>query len=282
MVPQIKRHGKVFGADAKRLGQYFLTDERVLAHIAAMLKAPNNATVIEIGPGTGALTTHIATALTRNGTIIAIEKDPVLAEALPRNVALPGQTVLTVVCGDARKTLHTIVARLAEEQKEYYLIGNIPYYITGTLLRSVGELSPMPIRVVLTVQREVAERLAATAPQMNLLSASVAYWGNASVLCTIPRNAFTPMPQVDSATVLIVPKKHHTPVPEEIYYPFIRLLFKQPRKTVLNNLTAAGFARSVVEHILQTLGHRERVRPQALSFEDILRLVASVQSKNTP
>jgi 16S rRNA (adenine1518-N6/adenine1519-N6)-dimethyltransferase len=132
--------------------------------------------------------------------------------------------------------------------KPYKIVGNIPYYITGKLLRVISELDQKPVRAVLMVQKEVAERICAVSPEMNRLAASVQFWADARIIAIVPKKDFSPPPEVDSAVIVLETKKwalDGTPahgsaahIDPELYYRAVRGIFAQPRKTLLNNIMA--------------------------------------------
>lgn len=250
----------------RRLGQHFLKSKRALARIVSTLEVSHDDTIIEIGPGHGELTRLLLLAHPQK--IIAVEKDGRLIDEFLKPLAREYQS-LEVVHADALE----VIPHAPElfRLNAYKIVGNIPYYITGALLRALGELRDKPTRIVFTVQKEVAERAAAEPPNMNLLAASVQFWGKPEIVRVLPKNLFKPVPKVDSAILKIVP---HTPEPtaEEAkqYYAFIHVLFKQPRKTVLNNIAATRAAsKSEVARELQELGIEPNLRPQNIDIETI-------------
>jgi len=204
-------------------------------------------------------------------TIIAIEKDHTFAEEL-KNLSenFPN---LEMIYGDALTTLPELVKNLGS----YKLVGNIPYYITGKLLRTIEELSNKPVLIVLTIQKEVAERLCAKPPKMNLLAASVKFWGEPEIVKTISRHAFRPKPKVESAIIRITPHKNQkTPEESKKYYAFTKLLFSQPRKTILNNLANdPNRTKAKVEEFLKSQGIEPKLRPQNLDIDTINNLSQS-------
>jgi len=277
----------------QRLGQHFLKDKSVLKRIASSLEIKPNETIIEIGPGHGELTSLIIQASPKK--IITIERDKKLATEVEK---LDTSGVdLEVIEGDAIKIIPTIPKILNprpttanEEQRSalshsfatsdtvgsdgaiaYKIAGNIPYYITGKLLRIIGELEEKPQSIVLTIQKEVAERICATPPKMNLLAASIIHWGKPEIIKFVSRNAFRPKPKVESAIIRIIPhERQPTPERSEAYYKFIKILFKQPRKNILNNL-ASGLPeiKKEVELRLKSLGIEPKLRPQNLDVNTI-------------
>jgi 16S rRNA (adenine1518-N6/adenine1519-N6)-dimethyltransferase len=249
----------------KILGQNFLKDDRALDRIVSVLEVAPGEVVVEIGPGHGELTRRV---LERNPQqLIAIEKDPQLIQYYLRQLA-DENNCLRLVEGDALLEL----PRLAEHElagAPYKLLGNIPYYITGYLLRTLGELQNKPRTIVLTIQKEVAEKLCAQPPKMNLLAASVQVWGVAEIIRYISKKSFKPSPNVDSAVVKITTRAE---APDQSYYAFIRTLFSHPRKTAVNNLRPLGASREALENALISLRINPKARPQNLNIEEIQKL----------
>ncbi len=242
----------------KSLGQNFLTDTSVLESIARTLSPLPGELVVEIGPGHGELTKHL---LALGVPVTAVEKDDRLIGGLTASFSreIAGGK-LTIVHGDALDVLEKILP-----DTQYLLIGNIPYYVTGHLIRTVGDLTNKPRLTVFTVQKEVAERVAAHSPNMNLLAGAVQVWADASVLFTIPRKKFNPVPKVDSAVLKLI--NRGTVVPKN-YYTILRALFRQPRKTLSNNLRGIPNA----PEALRVTGLNPNDRAQTLSVEKILKL----------
>lgn len=258
------------------LGQHFLTDTETLQIIAEAAGIQSRETIIEIGPGTGALTRQLARIFTAVGgkRLIALERDSKLAAELPGRIK-DVASFLEVQQGNALELLPAITREMEATNAIYSITGNIPYYITGQLLRIIGELSHKPRTVVLTLQREVAERLSAKPPHMNLLAANVQHWADVAVVRLVPRSAFRPVPNVDSAVVRLTPRVSDEPN-DARYHAFVRALFKQPRKTIGNNLrpyaTALGMPKEALEKILAETGVVSSDRPQLLPRETIERL----------
>lgn len=246
----------------RKLGQHFLTNEGKLEEIASALELSSHEMVIEIGPGHGELTKHLLT----HAKVTAIEKDSALAERLKKT--LGGNDNLRIIEGDARELL----GGLAHTLKTYKIAGNIPYSLTGRLLRIFSGLKPKPTLTVITIQKEVAERAAAAPPRMNILAASVQIWAKPEIVDYISKKDFAPPPKVDSAIIklrtLETTDRH---VPVAAYYAFIKILFKQPRKTVLNNLSVV-FSKEKTLDALQKNGIPPQSRPQNLAIEEIASL----------
>jgi 16S rRNA (adenine1518-N6/adenine1519-N6)-dimethyltransferase len=263
----------------KKLGQHFLKNIDILRTIADTLEIQKNEIVVEIGPGHGELTALLSHAAEGSGGgVIAIEKDHSLIAPLSAQAAKERPGLLTIIEGDALKLLSDIVATL----HNYKIVGNIPYYITGKLLRIIGELRERPERTVLLIQKEVAERMCAVPPEMNRLAASVQFWAQPAIVAIVSRKDFSPPPDVDSAAIVLTNKKipggADPVVASAHYYRAVRGIFAQPRKTLLNNLVGATEGTSEKEAIiahLKGMGINPGARPQDLSIHNIATIAAA-------
>jgi len=247
----------------RQLGQYFLINQEKLRKIAAALDFKPDETIVEIGPGHGELTELIT------GRIIAIEKDERLANYLKQKFSV--QKNIEIISGDALKILPKL------EIKNYKLVGNIPFYLTGYLLRIIGELENKPLLIVFTLQKEVAERICSQPPKMNLLAASVQFWAEPKIIDYISKKDFQPQPKVDSAVIelksITLGLRSQTKCYKENYYRLIKILFKQPRKTILNNLaTSLEKNKEEIIKILEASKIKPSDRPQDLTLEQIKNL----------
>lgn len=269
----------------QRLGQHFLVNEAVGRRILDALELKDGDTVVEIGPGRGALTRELGSRNYELGEgnraghgvkIIGIEKDKKLARDL--EVKCKKQSAeCKIIEGDVLRVLPSVIHNSLFITRGYKLVGNIPYYITGRILRMIGELQRKPEIAVLMVQEEVAERICAKPPKMNLLAASVQIWAEPEVLFKVSRADFRPAPKVDSAVVKLGIKNKEVGIKGNDchgdYYKLIRILFKQPRKTILNNLqfTIYNFqtSKEKILRVLQEVGIKPGDRPQDLDIEAI-------------
>jgi len=256
----------------QRLGQHFLKNEGVLQKIAAAAHLEEATALVEIGPGHGELTDFLIEKAGEKMKIVLIEKDPALFEKLKERFG--GQSRIDVRNGDALKLLPAIIELLPSG--DYCLVGNIPYYITGKLLRIISELERKPKYSVLMVQEEVADRICAAPPSMNRLAASVQFWAETTIAMRVPKADFLPPPKIDSAVVVMAKKETKPLVESEHYYRAVRAIFSQPRKTLLNNIaafhlspTSATTAKEECIKALEELGIDPKTRPQNLSVKDI-------------
>lgn len=260
------------------LGQHFLIDPSISQTVIDSLRPRENDTVIEVGPGHGALTVPLAEHLSRlSGThLIAVERDTVLADEVRATLRTKGLEA-QVIHGDIRTALTDITEPLGS----YVLTGNLPYYLTGFFFRLLSELPTKPARAVFMVQREVAERMTAEPPHMNLLAAAIQHWTSVSLVATVPVSAFSPRPRVEGALVLLVPLTAPERTPE--YYALVRSLFKQPRKTVRNNILSASapftLTAGTVDRTLAEVGIDPSGRPHDLSVGTIERLARHLLSR---
>ncbi len=281
---------------SRKLGQHFLKNREKLRKIAASLEIEKNDTIVEIGPGHGELTDELRSK-NYELRVIAVEKDAELSQLLKEKFST--QKNIEIIEGDALKIISELPKiynsssslslkthqslndlRLSEPNGlppiTYKLVGNIPYYITGKLLRTLSELETKPKIAVLTVQKEVAERIVAKPPKMNLLAASVQVWAEPEIVDYIPKKDFSPQPKVDSAIIKLVTKpviSHKSSVIS--YYNLIKVLFKQPRKTILNNLSALK-PKAEILPILERLKINSGDRPQNLDLKKIKELSEAV------
>ena len=248
-----------FPPTRKSLGQHFLTDRRILGRIADALHLTGSETVLEIGPGRGALTDIL---VERAGRLIAIEYDRALAELLRQRYAKRNNVLIAEA-----DVLEVSLGELAAGP--YVLVGNVPYYITTPILFH-ALVPPRAERSVYLVQKEVADRLSAApgTKAYGALTVNVAATAKAETLFTVPAGAFAPPPKVESAVVRITPLPQPLLVPEE-ERPF-RLLVqgafgmrrKQMRR-VLRSLYAVDAV--VADEVLQGASIAPEARPETLS-----------------
>jgi 16S rRNA (adenine1518-N6/adenine1519-N6)-dimethyltransferase len=251
------------------LGQNFLKNQAIIEAIVNEWSETKNQLIIEIGPGKGALTDPMSVLCKKNNnTLVAIEKDKRLALKMYER-KLPNTEI---EYGDIRILLPKIVNKIGDE-KTYNIVGNIPYYLTGFLLRILGDLSIKPKKTVLMVQKEVGERMIATPPKMNKLAAAIQIWAQAEKICFVPKKDFSPVPKVDSMVIRLLLNDDNK-IEKEFYYETVNALFQQPRKTIENNLHAflvkiykKQHSREITKNILKNMEIPENQRPQNLKIK---------------
>jgi len=273
----------------KGLGQHFLADQAALGQIVAAADLTPTDTVLEIGPGLGTLTSLLAE---RAGRVVAVELDDRLAAILAERLA--GCPNVEVRPGN--------ILRISDFASlvgpSYKVVANLPYYITSAVLRHLLERHDQPSLLVVTVQREVAERIVAVPPDMSLLAVSVQFYGRPSLVARIPAGAFYPPPKVDSAVVridvlgeLAVSLGEASASPEgdlceasgpgvgvADFFRVVRAGFGHKRKTLRNALSAGlGLAPVRVEQALAQAGIDSRRRAETLSLQEWADLVLPIR-----
>jgi 16S rRNA (adenine1518-N6/adenine1519-N6)-dimethyltransferase len=257
----------------KRLGQNFLVSDTLLRAITSAAEIDKKDTILEIGAGLGTLTRALAEQAQR---VIALEIDERFL--LPLRKVLQDYPNVEIVQGDILKIdLAQLLAGPGEAPKEvnYKVVSNLPYYTTSHLLRHLLESPLKPQLLVVTVQREVAERLVATPGQMSILSVSVQFYGRPRIVARASARAFYPSPKVASAVVRI--DVYEEPPAEvddvEAFFSLVRAGFAQRRKYLKNSLSSGlGLPADQVTSALRQARIEETLRPQALSVEDWARL----------
>jgi len=252
---------------SKSLGQNFLQDKAALQKIVNAAGLGSSDAVLEIGPGLGSLTRYLALSAR---SVTAVELDRKLFPAL-ESVLAPYQNV-RLVQGDILKLNPAGLM----ETSGYIVVANIPYYITSVVIRHLLEAELRPSRVVLTVQKEVAERICADQGRMSLLALSVQVYGNPVFGTIIPAEAFYPPPKVDSA-VLCIEVYPQPIIPAdrlEKFFILIKAGFSQKRKTLRNALSnGLRIAPDETEELLSAAGIDSQRRAETLSLKEWGNLV---------
>jgi 16S rRNA (adenine1518-N6/adenine1519-N6)-dimethyltransferase len=258
-------------APRKKWGQHFLTDTRLLESIADAADITRDDTILEIGPGLGHLTRVLAQRAAR---VVAVEVDAGLAEKLRADFA--ATTHVALLHGDVLEAepAEWIVRGGGSERGSvpaYKIVANLPYYITSAILRHVLETKHPPRVIVVLVQREVAQRIIAQPPKMNLLAVSVQYFAKPRVIRTIAAGAFYPRPQVDSAVVrldVFDPPAQAGIVPSR-FFAIVRAGFGERRKQLRNALAhGLGLDTSVIAAALARAGIDPERRAETLTLEE--------------
>lgn len=257
----------------KSLGQNFLFDENVLWRIVAAAEVGPTDHVLEIGPGLGALTGLLAETA---AAVTAVELDdrllPILRDELAsfRNVRLIHGDILA----------HDPAALF---NGPYKVVANVPYYITGAILRHLLSAAHKPTMMVLTVQKEVAERVTAVPPHMSLLAVSVQFYGSITQTATLRAGAFWPRPDVDSAVIRLDLRQNSPPDPafEANFFRIVRAGFSQKRKQLHKNLRQLGLNKTEIDTILAQAHIDGTRRAETLTVTEWLTLTQqfSVNSK---
>lgn len=260
----LKEHGL---RPKKKLGQNFLQDPNILEKIVDIAGVDKDDTVLEIGPGLGSLTRHLAA---RAKKVIAVELDKGLIPVLEST--LSGYANTKIIPGDI---LNLPPAELIDAPN-YIVVANIPYYITSAILRHLLENPPRPSRVALTIQQEVAQRICVPeGEKMSILALSIQVYGKPTIASKIPAGAFTPPPNVDSAIIHIDLYKEPR-LPAALLDDFFQLAkagFSQKRKNLRNSLAGGmKIAKKESESLLEKAKIDPRRRAETLTFPEWQRL----------
>ena len=273
---------------SKKYGQNFLIDTRVVRKMCAAAELNAEDFVVEVGPGWGTLTQEISRRVKK---MIAVEIDTrmfrVVQElmAMHRNVELVQGDILKYSNRElVKKTKIADRQFLFSSDDSYKVVASLPYSITSALLRKFTEEEPRPVLCVFLVQKEVAERVCAQPGEMSILSVAVQYYGKPEIVVAVPRSAFWPQPEVESAILRITPspspsyiKGEKIGVDEKRLFQLVRIGFSSRRKMLKNNI-AAGLRLEAprVQEILQRVGLDPQVRAQVLSVENWIALTHAI------
>jgi 16S rRNA (adenine1518-N6/adenine1519-N6)-dimethyltransferase len=269
-----------------KLGQHFLASEPAALRIVEALGDVSEATVLEIGPGRGAITDLLARKCRR---LIAVELDRVLSAQLRMkfnmqpNVEIIEGDFLTIeldtVFGAKPGSVHT---GLNVEPERARVVGNLPYYITSDILLRLLEYHRYFSTIVIMVQKEVADRLAASAGSRDygLLSATAQLYGRVEQLFTLPPAAFAPAPKVHSSVVRITikPQIELLRISEAEFIAFLKLSFGQKRKTLWNNLKEQ-YDGGVLRAAFEKSGVKPSIRAEALPLDRTAALFRALSGK---
>lgn len=272
----------------KSLGQNFLRDENILKKIVQSAEVDKSDKVLEIGPGDGALTVEL---LRQAGQIIAVEKDqrlqapgsPLLKlqqQFLDKNkeeskLKLYFQDILEINLPEILQTNNFM-------NNGYKVVANIPYYITGKIIRLLFQLKDRPTLIVLLTQKEVAERICATTGKNSIISLAVQYYAQPEITTIVPKEAFEPIPKVDSAILKMVLKKEEDidKQEEKDFFRLIKIGFSSPRKKLLNNLSAGlQVDKEAIEKIFQQMNIKLNIRAEELSLAEWKKLTTQLVSE---
>ena len=251
----------------KSLGQHWLKDRDILIDIADHASADDTNVVVEIGPGLGTLTSALFRFFDQ---VIAVELDDRLAENLPKS--FPGKNL---------KVVHQDVLSLDLNElnlpEKYVVAGNIPYYITSPIIQKFLHAAHRPQKIVLLIQKEVAERLAAGAGDYSILGLSAQIYAKVTLGPVVDREFFTPPPQVDSQVVILEPLAE--PLASETTMALIKLGFIAPRKKLVSNLTVGTkLPKQQILDAFKTCEISENARPADLTIAQWASLEKTIKN----
>lgn len=274
----------------KSLGQHFLRCQWVADTMVKAAQLTPWDTVLEIGPGTGALTMVLAQTAKE---VLAVEKDERLAFKLQQRLEKEKTNNVRVVSRDILQLLKPRPIKSSKNlsksdfdkfltaPKSYKVIAAIPYYLTSRLLRLLLENGPRPEQIVFTVQEEVAKRIGAHPPHMNLLALSVQAFGTPEIIKKVPASCFSPMPKIDSAIIKISDisdrffQENH--IAQEDFFALVRLAFSKKRKLLTNSLGQVAGKQEIMS-ILKETGLSDTARPEELTLPEWARLLSTLKT----
>jgi len=259
-------------------GQNFLVEESVYDEIVEWANIKAADLVIEVGPGLGFLTRRLSE---KASTVIAIELDDKLASMLHSNLAIEDVVNVDLVNEDVLdflpRFLNSNDARIKKNNGRIKIVANLPYNITSIFLRKILEINKVD-DLVLMLQKEVAERIVASAGEMSMLAFSVQFFAEAEILRTVPSQMFWPAPEVDSAVIRIKRRAELPTINRKKFFALAKHGFAAKRKMLKNNLAnALRLEQSEVSRILQKIGLSEKVRAQELSMIKWRELFAEME-----
>ncbi len=267
----LREHG--LRAD-KSLGQNFLSDRASLEKIVHAAQIQPDDVVLEIGPGLGSLTRYLALSAK---TVTTVELDRDLIPVLQAVLAPYPNT--RIIEGDILK----VSPAQLMDSADYLVVANVPYYITSAIFRHLLETSPRPRRIVLTIQKEVAERICAEPGEMSLLALSVQVYGQPKITDILPAEAFFPAPKVDSA-ILRVDMYPESIIPAPLLNTFFLMAkagFSQKRKTLRNSISAGlRMSPSDTGQLLESADIDPMRRAETLSLAEWQTLAAQYEMRN--
>jgi len=264
----------------KRLGQNFLISQKVLRRIIQTAELSKKDTVLEIGPGLGILTQALAQRVKK---VIAIEKDKRMVEILKD--VLKDHKNIKIIHGDVLKILKdspsdTVLLKQKDCIRGTVLdkvVANIPYYLTSPLIRLFLESPKPPQGIVLLIQKEVAQRICAKPPKMNLLAVSVQFYSQPKIISYVSKKSFRPQPKVDSAIIKIGQIKKPKNINIKKFFQIVKAGFSSPRKQLVNNLfQKLNLDREKIKKALTECEINIQVRAQNLSVEDWIKLSSKI------
>lgn len=259
----LKKHGVY---PSKTLGQNFLISKGILEKILDAANLKSKDVVLEIGPGIGTLTKELAKKAKQ---VIAIEKDSkmikILKETLRdlKNIELIQEDILKYDF---------------KSQVPYKIVANLPYYITSPVLRKFLEIGSKPKEMILMVQKEVAQRIVASPPNMSILAISVQFFAKPEIISFVSKNCFWPQPKVDSAILKISQiSMDLPPIDTDLFFKIVRAGFAQPRKQLVNSLSnELKLEKEKVRNWLKENEIKPERRPETLSIKDWIKLTKNI------
>jgi len=267
----------------KVLGQNFLINEDVVRLFVESANITKDDVVVEVGPGTGIITKELAK---HAGQVLAVEKDPYMVRILQdelkelKNVRVINEDILKFQITnnpETNKQTSNDSNQTLKKTGAWKLVGAIPYYLTGRLFRKfLEETENRPELISVIIQKEVAEKITAKPPKMNLLAISVQLYGVPKIIKKVPKEFFWPRPKVDSA-ILAVENIKKPEVDGKKFFKVVRAGFSAPRKQLISNLSKKlDISREEAEKVLKKCDVEPQRRAETLSVEEWIKLTSKL------
>lgn len=252
----------------KRLGQNFLQDQNIINLIADEISAFSNDLILEIGPGLGAIT-DVLTKKDTNYLTFEIDNDlkPILKKYESSKVKIIFEDFLTTNINNYLKDI---------TYDNLYIVGNLPYYITTPILEKIINSNLNPRKIVIMVQKEVAQRFMASpaSKDYGYFTIVLQHYFDINKVCDVSSKAFYPRPKVDSMVISLTPRKNIEEVNMTKFQEFLKKCFSQKRKTLHNNLKDYNW--NVIKDILVKYGYNENVRAEELPEEVLIAIMNNI------
>lgn len=255
----------------KHLGQNFLIDHNIASNIVKAASVSKKTGVIEIGPGIGSLTQILAEQALK---VVAIEIDSKMQEVLAGTLQ-DYRNVKIIKADFLQLDLNKLLADEFADVEEVVVVANLPYYITTPILIKIFESDSRIKRVCAMMQKEVGQRLSAKVgtKDYNSLTILTQFYSQAKIVMKVSKNVFIPAPKVDSVVVLFdIDHNRYQVADKRVFFKLLRIIFKQRRKTILNNLNECYHDKELTSEILNKAQIKPNVRAEALDIKQIIKL----------
>lgn len=264
----LEKHGFKF---SKSLGQNFLIDGNIVRKIVENGNITSEDYVIEIGPGMGTLTEELALKAKK---VLAIEIDNTLIPILEETIGKYNN--VEIIHGDILKI---DLQKIIEERLDggsVKVVANLPYYVTTPIIAKLIEDNLNLESIIVMVQKEVAERMAAGSggKEYGSLSVFVNFYSKPEIVLKVPKTVFMPQPKIDSAVIKLTINKELPEVDKEKFFKIVKAAFSKRRKTILNSLSTYGFniEKGTIKEVLESLDISLDSRAENLSVEDFIKI----------
>ncbi|WP_031542378.1 16S rRNA (adenine(1518)-N(6)/adenine(1519)-N(6))-dimethyltransferase RsmA [Mesoplasma photuris] len=256
----------------KKFGQNFISDENLINKIINILGDDSNQLIIEIGPGTGALTQKLVNKFDK---VVAIEIDEDMESILRSKIS--SENFIFVLSDVLEVNFKELIQKeKSNDNQKVSIISNMPYYITSEILFRTFEINDLLDKAVFMMQKEVAVRLCANKGENNYNNLSVAaeFYADKKYEFTVSKGMFRPIPKVDSAIISLTFKNNNIVLVDDSkkFVSFVRKLFNNKRKTILNNLSTITANKEIASEILDKIGLDKSKRPEVIGMNEFINL----------